>query len=69
MLGFLTDDDPWSGRPVEVDSNQMETLIENNQHYTIWEITDILKIAKSSVENCLHQLGNVNHSDVWVPHK
>ena len=37
------DDAPWSGRPVGSDSNQIETLIENNQHYTMWEIADILK--------------------------
>ena len=34
---FSLDDAPRSGRPVEVDSNQIETLIENNQHYTMWE--------------------------------
>ena len=28
---FSLDDTPWSGRPVEVDSDQIETLIENNQ--------------------------------------
>ena len=30
---------------------------------------DILKISKSSVENHLHQLGYVNHFNVWVLHK
>ena len=30
------------GRPVEIDSNQIKTLIENNQYYTMWEIADIL---------------------------
>ena len=35
------------GRPVEVDSNQIETLIEKNQCYTMWKIVDILKICKS----------------------
>ena len=44
---FLLDNSPWSGRPVEVDSDQMETLIENNQHYTTQERADILKISKS----------------------
>ena len=34
-------------RAVEVASDQIETLIEINQHYTAWEITDILKISKS----------------------
>ena len=66
---FSLDNAPWPGRPVEVDSNQIETLIENKQSYTTWEIADILKIPKSSAENHLHQLGYVNRFDVWVPHK
>ena len=66
---FSLDDTPWLGRPVEVDSDQIETTIENNQRYTTREIADILKISKSSVENHLHQLGYVHHFDVWVPHK
>ena len=60
---------PWSGRPVEVDSDQIETLIENNQCYSTREIADIFKITKSSVENHLHQLGYAHRFDVWVPHK
>ena len=43
--------------------------MKNNQRYTAWEIADILRISKSSIENHLHQLGYVNHFDVWVPHK
>ena len=38
---FLLDKAPWSSRPVEVDSNQIKTLIENNQCYIIWKIADI----------------------------
>ena len=66
---FSLDNAPQSGRPAEVDRDQIETLIENNQHYTMWEIVDILKISKSSVENHLHLLGYLNYFDVWVPHK
>ena len=44
---FLLDNAPQSGRPVEVDSNQIKTLTENNQHYTMWEIANALKISKS----------------------
>ena len=66
---FSLDDAPQSGRPVEVDSDQIETLIEKNQRYTTQETADILKISKSSVENHWHQLGYVNHFDVWVPHR
>ena len=35
------------GRPVEVDSNRIETLIENNQLYAMQETDDILKISTS----------------------
>ena len=66
---FSLDDTLWLGRPVQVDSNQIETLIENDQRYTTREIADILSISKSSVENHLHQLGYVNCFDVWFPHK
>ena len=44
---FLLDGAPWSGRPVEVNSDQTETLIENNKHYIMQEIHGILKISKS----------------------
>ena len=60
---------PRSGRPAEVESDQIETFIENNQRYTTWEIADIFKISKSNIENHLQQLGCVNRFDVWVPHK
>ena len=41
---FSLDGAPRLGRPVEVDSDQIETLTENNQHYTTQNIADILKI-------------------------
>ena len=42
---FSLEDAPLSGRPVEVDSDQIETLIEKNQHYIMQEIVHILKIT------------------------
>ena len=66
---FSLDDAPRLGRPVEVDDDQIETLIENSQCYTTRQIAEIIKISKSSTENHLHQLGFVNRFDVWVPHK
>ena len=32
---FSLDDAPRSGRPVEVGNNQIKTLTENNQHFTM----------------------------------
>ena len=40
---FSLDDAPWLGKPVEVDSDQIETLIENNQCYTAGETANIFK--------------------------
>ena len=65
----LLDDAPRSGRPVEINSDKIETLIEKNQCHTTQEIADILKISKSRGENHLHPLGYVNRFDVWVPRK
>ena len=67
--GFSLDNAPRLGRPVEVDSDQIETMTENNQCYTTQEIADILKISKSSAESHLQQLSYVHHFDVWVPCK
>ena len=55
---FLLDDALRSGRPVEVDNDQIETLIENNQCYVTWEIADIIKISKSI--NLLVKMKNVS---------
>ena len=41
------DDVPRSGGPVGVDRDQIETLIESDQCYTVWRIVNILKISKS----------------------
>ena len=41
----------------------------NSQCYTLQDMVSILKIFKSSIENHLHQLGFVNHFDVWVHQK
>ena len=44
---FLLDDASWVGRSVQVDSDQIETLIENNHSYTMQEIADMLRLSKS----------------------
>ena len=54
------------GRPV--DRGQIEPWSEITQCYITWETATILKISESSDENHLHQLGNVNRFNVWVPH-
>ena len=53
---FLLDSVPWSGKAVEDDSDQIKTLTEDNQCYTMQEIADIFKISKPNIENHLHSL-------------
>ena len=48
-----TMDAPWLGGPVEVDSDQIKTSVENSQHYTMWEIaghTQNIQISKLLVK-------------------
>ena len=69
---FSLDDALQSGRQVEVDSNQTETLRTINVIPVLYqstlhhEIANILQISKSSAENHLHQLGYINHFDVLL---
>ena len=44
---FSLDNAPQLDRIVEVDSDGIDTLTENNECYTTWEIANILKISKS----------------------
>ena len=44
---FSMDDDPRLGGPGEVDREQIKTLIEDNQCYTMREIANVFKISKS----------------------
>ena len=67
-VGDLLDDAPWSGRSVELNGDQIETLTENKEYYTMLGIANIFKISKSSVENDLHQLGYDNYFDIQVPY-
>ena len=41
------DNAPRSGRPVEVDSDEVDTFIENNQCVTTQERADLLEISQS----------------------
>ena len=47
---FSLDNVPWMGRPVEVDSDQTETLIERNQCYITQEIANTLKYSNQELK-------------------
>ena len=67
----LLDDAPRLDRPVEVDSDQIQTLTENNQHYTMWEVADILKNYLNKVigenEKCVLFCRKKTHKTLGQP--
>ena len=67
---FSLDDAPQLSRPVEVGSDQIETVIEKNERYTMLEIADILKISKSIVigvnEKCVFIFQKENTWNFWL---
>ena len=66
---LMPDNAPWFGRPVEVDSEEVEKIIDSNQCYTMQDIANILKISKSITGSHVHHFEYVNHFDVCIPHK
>ena len=65
---FTLDDAPPSGRPDEVDSDQIETSAENNQCSTMWETADIFKISKAmkllvKMKKCVSYSMEKKHTD------
>ena len=72
--GFSLDDAAQQGRPVEVDSHHIDTLIENNQQYTMREMANTLKISKSikllvKMNNVFFLFYEKNHVDILVNQK
>ena len=62
----MLDNAPQSGRPGDDNSNRIETLIENNQHYTVQETADILSKSIKllvKIKNVSFILREKNHTD------
>ena len=58
-----------SGRPVEVDDDIIEAIIDLDRHGTTREIAEKLHVSHTCVENHLKQLGYVRKLDTRVPHE
>ena len=54
---FDLKDAPRSGRPIEVDDDEIKAIIENNRRSTTREIAEKLSISHTCVEKHLKQLG------------
>ena len=58
-----------SGRPNEVDDEQIKAIIKLDNHVTIREIEEMLKIPKSTIDRHIQRLGLVKNLDIWIPHE
>ena len=47
LWSFMLEMSCWTMLHVEVDSDQIKTLSEDNQRYTTWKVADMLRISKS----------------------
>lgn len=66
---FDVNDAPRSGRPVEVDNDQIKALIEANPRSTTRDIAEALNVHHSTVHDHLRRLGFTSKLDIWVPHE
>ena len=63
------EDEEHSGRPSEVDSDQLRAIIEADPLTTTWEIAQELRVDHSMIIWRLKQIGKVKTLDEWVPHE
>lgn len=66
---FSLKDKPRSGRPSEVDDDDIMALIESDRHVTEREIGEKLNIPQSTIHDHIRRLGLVKKLDIWVPHE
>ena len=57
-----------SGRPNEVDDDQIIAIIESDHHVTVREIKEILQISKSTIDRHIQRFGLVKKLDISIPH-
>ncbi|XP_015437444.1 PREDICTED: histone-lysine N-methyltransferase SETMAR-like [Dufourea novaeangliae] len=65
---FSLKDDQRSGRPTEVDDDQIKAIIEEDRHITVREIAERLNVSHTTIENHLKCLGVAKKLDIWVLH-
>ena len=66
---FSLKDEQRSGRPNEVDDDQIKAIIESDHHVTVREIKEMLKIPKSTIDRHIQRLGLVKKRNIWIHHK
>ena len=63
------EDEPRSGRPVEVNDDKLCELVESDPHLTTYELASKLDCGQITVVNHLLKVGKVLKWGSWVPHQ
>jgi len=66
---FNLEDAPRSGRPSEINDDEIKALIENDRHLTAEEIAKRINISATQVRAHLKAMRYVKKVDIWVPYK
>jgi len=66
---FNLEDEERSGRPQELQSDELEALLDEDPRQSTRELALRLNVDQSTIVRRLHDLGKINKSGKWVPHK
>ena len=61
---FCLQDEERSGRPSQTDEDIIRDLVEKSRSLTVQEMSNVLKIPKSTIHRCLKKMGLVSKLDV-----
>ena len=64
-----TEDSPRSGRPSEIDDDQLRARIEADPQVTVRDLAEEFKVSKTTIDDHLKAMGKVSKLNYWVPHK
>lgn len=63
------EDDERSGRPSDVDNDQLRALVEANPRTTVRELAEELEVGIATISDHLKQIGKSKKLAKWVPHE
>ena len=66
---WTQNDEERSGRPNEVDDDQIKAIIESDHYVTVREIEEMLKIPRLTPDRHIQRLGLVKKLNIWILHK
>ena len=66
---FYLEDEKLSVHPPQTDEDKIRDLVEKSRSLIVQEISNVLKIPKTTIHRYLKKMGMVSILNVWVPHE